>query len=139
MLISHSVIQRQNYLLRTGLAPAAAYDQARKELYRYRHFREVEARVAREEALAVSAYFGPGPLEIGMQLEDQAYEQWKTWAAKEIAAQKQLQGSAYTGTEAEEPGLEVQEPEQAELQEVAENVPGSRAGQTAAGGAAIRP
>lgn len=134
-----SVIQRQNHLISEGLAPAAAYDQARKEFYRYRHAREVEARVAKEEALAVGAYFGPGPLEIGMQLEDQAYEQWKAWAAKEIAAQKQLQGSAYTGTEAEEPGLEIQESREEALQEVGGNVPGSKGGQTAVGGAAVHP
>lgn len=134
-----SVIQRQNYLLRTGLRPAAAYDQARKELYRQRHAKETETRVAREEALATGAYFGPGPLQIGMKLEDHAYEDWKRWAEKEIQALKQLQGSAYTGTENEAAELEIQEPEQEELQEVSSQVPGTRAGQAALGGAAVHP
>lgn len=138
-MIKSRVVQRQNYLLRTGMRPAAAYDQARKELYRQRHAKEVEARVAREEAMATGAYFGPGPLQIGMQLEDKAYEDWKAWAEKEIVAAKQLQGSAYTGTENENAELEITEPEQAELQEVSDHIPATKAGQTAQGGAAIHP
>lgn len=121
------------------MRPAAAYDQARKELYRQRHAKETETRVAREEAMATGAYFGPGPLHIGMQLEDKAYEDWKQWAEKEIVAFKQLQGSAYSGTENENADLEIQEPQQEELQEVSSQVPGTKAGQTALGGAAVHP
>ncbi|KAK4496638.1 hypothetical protein PRZ48_012618 [Zasmidium cellare] len=134
-----SVVQRQNHLLRTGMAPAAAYDKARKELYRVRHAQETELRVAREEALATGAYFGPGPLQIGMQLEDKAYEDWKVWAEKEIVAAKQLSTSAYTGTENEDADLEIQEPQQEELQEVSSQIPATNAGQTAQGGAAVHP
>lgn len=121
------------------MRPAAAYDQARKELYRQRHAKETEARVAREEAMATGAYFGPGPLQIGMQLEDKAYEDWKAWAEKEIVAAKQLQGSAYSGTETENADVDIVEPEQEVLQEVSDQIPGTKAGQTAQGGAAIHP
>lgn len=121
------------------MRPAAAYDQARKELYRQRHAKETEARVAREEAQATGAYFGPGPLQIGMQLEDQAYEGWKVWAEKETVAFRHLQGSAYSGTETESADLEIQESEQEELQEVSSQIPATKAGQTAQGGAAIHP
>jgi len=124
----------------TGLAPTTAYDAARKEFYRIRHAREVEDRVAREEAQASGSLFGPGPLEIGMKLEDQQYEHWREWAAKEIEAQKQLQGSAYTGTEAEgaDSGV-LNDPEAEDLQEVSDAVPASRAGQEAKGGSAVHP
>lgn len=120
------------------MSTAAAYDLARKELYRYRHHKEVQVRVAREEAQAVGAYFGLGPLEVGDMLEDQAFEQWRQWAVKETQALKALQGSAYTGVE-EESAVEITEPGQAELQEVGGSVPNTRAGQTARGGAAVRP
>ena len=134
------MIQRQNWLLRhTNLSNAAAYDQARKELYRIRHFRETEQRVAREEALSTGAFFGKGPLEIGMQLEDAAYEGWREWAKLQTIALKQMETADYTGLEAEESALEIEVEDQAELQEVAESVPASKGGQTARGGAAIRP
>lgn len=134
------MIQRQNWLLRnTNLSNAAAYDQARKELYRIRHFRETEQRVAREEALSTGAFFGKGPLEIGMQLEDAAYEDWREWAKQQTIAQKQRDTADYTGLEAEESTLEIEVGDQQELQEVAESVPDSKGGQTARGGAAIRP
>ncbi|WPH01911.1 Hypothetical protein R9X50_00476500 [Acrodontium crateriforme] len=101
-LNGEAVVQRQAYLMATGLSEPAAYDKARKELYRIRHFRETEQRVAREEALATGAFFGLGPIEVGMKIEDQHYDNWKIWAEKEITKQQQLQGSAYTGTEIEE-------------------------------------
>lgn len=138
-LMSSSVVQRQACLMSRGLSNAAAYDTARKEFYRLRHSAETETRVAKEEALATGAFFGPGPLEVGMKLEDQQYEAWKTWAAAQIAAMKQLQGSAYTGMENEDAaaaaggGDTVQE----DLQEVSESIPASRAGLEARGGAAV--
>ena len=132
------MIQRQNHLLHhTPLPPAAAYDKARQELYRARHAREIERRVAREEALSTGAFFGAGPLEIGMRLEDGAYEHWRAWAKREIEAQRQLQGSAYTGTENEEA-----EAEAAGREEVgeSESVAGvDSRGQRAEGGAAVQP
>lgn len=131
------VIQRWHWLLaHTDLSTAAAYDKARTEHYRVRHHKEVQARVAREEAQHVGAYFGPGPLEIGDILEDKAYENWKQWAIKETQELKALQSSSYgaTGVEDESTPDEQQEG----LQEVADSVPASRAGQTARGGAAFR-
>lgn len=134
-----SVVQRQQYLMqRQHMSEAAAYDQARKELYRFRHAREIEVRVAREEALNTGAYFGLGPLQVGMKIEDQMYEDWKAWAQKEIASQKALSGSAYTGME-EDGALDVEGPEGSALDEVAGSIPGTRGGQTALGGAAVHP
>ncbi|KAI7322771.1 ATP-dependent DNA helicase, partial [Hortaea werneckii] len=120
-----AVVQRQSYLMsHDGLTTALAYDIARKEFYRYRHYLETSTRVAREEALAVGAFFGPGPVEIGMHLENQAYEGWKVWAEKEVAAMKQMAGAAYTGTENEEATISSPEvPEQEDLQEIL-NMPG---------------
>lgn len=140
--LHNSVIQRQNHLIHhQGHTPSSAYDTARKEFYRLRHSHETESRVAREEALATGAFFTPGPNEIGMKLEDREYENWKKWAEKEIEALRQLSGSAYTGGEAElgEGGGEIDGgvTGQAELGEVSENVPASRRGQEARGGAAV--
>lgn len=146
----NSVIQRQHHLeTHSDLTPAAAYDKARKELYRLRHFRETEVRVAREEAQATGAFFGPGPLEIGMRLEDAAYKDWREWAMKEIVALKQAQSAAYTGAVNDGAdggvgvgGLEDGEeafPEEMQVREVAEAIPGSRRGQEAKGGQAVHP
>ncbi|KAH9808841.1 Mitochondrial ribosomal protein S25 [Teratosphaeria destructans] len=134
-----AVIQRQAYLLSIGHSMAASYDMARKEFYRYRHAREVESRVAREEALASGAFFGPGPNEVGMQLEDRQYDSWKAWAEKEITALKHLQGSSYTGMEMEEPAAQLMDSQQADVQEVSESIPANQRGQEALGGAAIHP
>ena len=105
-----------------------------------RHAREVETRVAREEALSTGAFFGPGPVEIGMQLEDKAYENWRKWALQETEALRQLNNAAYTGTGGEEDGSAELEPLAAdapELQEVSAAVPGSERGQEAKGGSVV--
>jgi small subunit ribosomal protein S23 len=115
---------------------AAAYDKARKELYKTRHAREVESRIAKEEARAYGAFFGKGPLEVGMELEDQQYANWVEWAKKEQQALAQQASNAYTGDEAENAAAGTG---QEELQEVSDQVPGSKAGQTALGGAAVHP
>jgi small subunit ribosomal protein S23 len=83
------------------MTSAKAYDQARQEFYALRHEEDVERRVAKEEALATGAYFGKSMLEIGMQLEDQAYESWKKWATTEIGLKEQLKNAAYTNVEEE--------------------------------------
>lgn len=115
-----------------NLSKAEAYDVARKEFYEIRHEQDIERRVAKEEAVAVGAYFGMGPLEIGMQLEDQKYEEWREWAIKEIAAMKQMQGAAYSGSANEEMALSDDDPAtQAGLDEVEDSVPGSRKGRQA--------
>ena len=74
-----------------------AYDKARKEFYSLRHEEEVERRIAKEEALWTGAYFGKGPLEVGMELEDKTYEAWKEWAIKEVEAIDLQRASAYSG------------------------------------------
>lgn len=140
-----SVIQRQSHLHHTtGLTLATAYDTARRELYALRHSREIETRVAREEAQHLGSYFSAGPLEWGMKLEDQQYEAWRSWAQKEILALKQLQGSAYTGVEVEEGSTAGGGGEEgaelgAGIEEVGGSVPGSKEGQGARGGAVVHP
>lgn len=62
-----------------------AYDTARREFYKLRQAEEIEKRIAVEEARYVGAYFGKSRLDIGMQLEDHEFENWKVWAGKEAA------------------------------------------------------
>ncbi|KAI4795129.1 hypothetical protein E4T45_12238, partial [Aureobasidium sp. EXF-8846] len=117
---------------------AGAYDKARKEFYDVRHTQEIERRVAREEALWTGAEFGPSPLATGMQLEDQKYEEWREWAAKEIMAIKQLSGSSGSGRDQDA----LLDPETdadvaSALDEVESSVPGSKRGQGALGGAFV--
>lgn len=81
---------------------AAAYDKARKEFYHYRHLEDVERRIAKEEALSTGAYFGKSALEVGMELENKAWEDWKTWARQEITRVRQTAASSYTGPVTEE-------------------------------------
>jgi small subunit ribosomal protein S23 len=85
-----------------GYRKQQAYDAARKEFYHYRHIEAVEQRVAREEAMSTGAYFGKGPLEISMELEDKQFENWKAWALAEVEREKQMAGAAYTGNIEEE-------------------------------------
>lgn len=80
-----------------------AYDIARKEYYFHRHLEDVERRVAKEEAMHVGAWFGPGPLEISMQLENKIFNNWKTWALEQVEIENQRSASQYTGTDLDEP------------------------------------
>jgi small subunit ribosomal protein S23 len=80
-----------------NLPKSIAYDKARKEFYHYRHLEEVERRVAKEEALSTGAYFGKSVLEVGMELENSAYEDWKVWAAQQIQEAKQQASAMYSG------------------------------------------
>ena len=66
------------------LSQAEAYDTARKEFYELRQKEDIERRIAKEEALSTGAYFGMSPLEVGMQLEDQKFEEWREWATVQI-------------------------------------------------------
>lgn len=76
-----------------------AYDLARKEFYHHRHLQDVERRIAKEEALHVGAWFGPGPLDISMHLEDKIVENWKRWALEQVELESQRSASQYTGSE----------------------------------------
>lgn len=86
-----------------GLSKATAYDKARKEFYYHRHFEDVERRVAREEALSTGGYFHKNALEVGMELEDAAWDNWRGWAQREITKAKQAQAASYTGEVEEKP------------------------------------
>ncbi|OAA55799.1 37S ribosomal protein rsm25 [Niveomyces insectorum RCEF 264] len=110
-LCGESVVQRQLWLMHSGgMDKDQAYDSARREFYTLRHREDVERRVAEEEARMVGAYFGKSALQVGMQLEDEAYEDWKKWAAEETAKAESERTRAYTtfgGESAEgEVGLE---------------------------------
>jgi small subunit ribosomal protein S23 len=103
LLTYNSVVQRQLWLMeRGGLSENEAYDKARKEFYALRHEEEVERRVAKEEATWTGAYFGKSSLEVGMELEDKIYEEWKEWASKEIEGLARQRDGAYTGAEDED-------------------------------------
>lgn len=93
-----SVVQRQLWLMHSGgMSKSQSYDIARKEFYDLRQQEEIERRIAKEEAMWTGAYFGKSALEVGMELEDQAYEQWKEWAMKEVEALGRQSEAAYTG------------------------------------------
>lgn len=82
-----------------------AYDKARKEFYALRQEEDIGRRVAIEEARYVGAYFGKTNLQVGMELEDQVYEEWKAWAQEEMVKNELRRSEAYTSfgeAEAEE-------------------------------------
>lgn len=120
--ILNSVIQRQLWLLHNvdGMTSQKAYDIARGEFYALRHEEDVERRVAKEEALSTGAYFGKSALEVGMELEDQAYESWKAWATQQVELQEQQKNAAYTNLDTEDGPKDAAtlEPEIAELEAI---------------------
>ena len=101
-------MQRQLWLINnTELNSSQAYDAARKEFYALRHEQEMERKVQHEEALWTGAYFGKGAVQVGMELEDKAYESWKAWATQQVQAMAIQRDSAYTGVEQEEEAVAV--------------------------------
>jgi len=93
----HSVVQRQLWLMNhAGMSKQQAYDKARKEFYALRQEEDVGRRVAIEEARYVGAYFGKNQLQVGMEIEDQVYEQWKAWAQEEMVKSELKRSEAYT-------------------------------------------
>lgn len=94
-LTPRSVVRRQMHLMKT-MSKAKAYDQARKEFYRQRLQEDVERRVAKEEAMATGAYFGKTMMQIGTEMEDRAYERWKTWAQANTVELAQKRAGAST-------------------------------------------
>ncbi len=117
---------------------AQAYDQARKEFYELRLQEDVERRVAKEEAQATGAYFGKSMLEIGMELEDKVFEEWKEWATTEVMQSEQKRAAMYTGLDNESMAMSPDDPEtQAAVEEVADSIPAK--GQEALGGTFFRP
>jgi small subunit ribosomal protein S23 len=84
-----------------GLSKEEAYNTARKEFYDLRMREDIERRVASEEALAVGAKFGKSYLEIGIELEGQALEEWKAKALAFLQLKRGRQ-AAFSGAAAEE-------------------------------------
>lgn len=101
-------MQRQMWLMKhQSMSKPMAYDVARREFYRYRHLEDIRRRVAKEEAMHVGAYFGKGPLEIGMELEDKMWEDWKVWAQEQIDNEEATRAQMFSGpreAEATSPG-----------------------------------
>lgn len=131
-LDGESVVQRQLWLMKhKKLSKASAYDQARREFYKHRHFDEIQSRIAREEALHVGAYFGKGPIQVGMELEDRTWENWKRWATTQIEDEQAMRAQLFSGQADEGSGADMSEAEfdQAvdELQPSAPNTPQSQA------------
>ena len=134
-------MQRQRYLLHNNpnITRAQAYDIARKEFYDLRLQEDVERRVAKEEAMSTGAYFGPSPLEIGMELENKEFERWKDWAQKEVTFLQQQNAAMYTGAgvaENEDTAVEADVAElEVPIEDVADQLPDQ--GQSGLGDATI--
>jgi small subunit ribosomal protein S23 len=90
-----------------GITEEQAYDAVRREFYALRQEEEVERRIAQEEARMVGAYFGKTPMQIGMELEDQQFEEWKKWAVEETMKIEAERSQAYTsfGDDSKDPDL----------------------------------
>jgi len=130
-----------------GLTKESAYDQARKEHYEDRHMQEIEAKVAREEAMATGAYFGKTAIQVGMQLESREFDRWKVWAQEQVTLMEQARSAAYTGLGTASASGELSEPGEgneetntgdAAAELVGSSIPNSKGGQEARGGAAFR-
>lgn len=122
-----------------NLSKPAAYDIARREFYQHRHLEDIRRRVAKEEALHVGAYFGKGPLEVGMELEDKMWENWKAWASKQIEDEEATRAQMMSGPQ-DGDGQDMSQPEfDAALEQLQDSVPQTKAGQPALGGAAAHP
>ncbi|KAG5983306.1 hypothetical protein E4U55_000290 [Claviceps digitariae] len=102
-LTGECVVQRQLYLMETEkMSKPKAYDKVRREFYRLRQQEEIEKRVALEEARYVGAYFGKTRLDVGMQLEDQEFENWKIWAGKQTESREAKSNSEIDTFDVEE-------------------------------------
>ncbi|KAH8730292.1 mitochondrial ribosomal protein S25-domain-containing protein [Phaeosphaeriaceae sp. PMI808] len=135
-LDGESVVQRQLWLMKNkGYSKPSAYDTARREFYSHRHLDEVRSRIAREEAQHVGAYFGQGPLEIGMGLEDKSWENWKKWASVQIEDEQAMRAQMFSGQQEDTGDISTSDLESA-VGELGgnESVPNTPQGQTAEGG-----
>ncbi|KAG9190528.1 37S ribosomal protein [Alternaria panax] len=139
-LDGESVVQRQMWLMKhASLSKASAYDLARREFYQHRHLSEIRQRIAKEEALHVGAYFGKGPLEIGMELEDRTWENWKAWAAKQIEDEQSMRAQMFSGQQDEGlgPGADMSNAEYDQaIDELQPAAPNNPQGQRPMGGVA---
>ena len=125
-----------------SLSKSSAYDLARREFYKHRHISEIRQRIAKEEALHVGAYFGKGPLEIGMELEDRMWENWKNWATKQIDDEQAMRAQMFSGQQDEGlgDGAEMSNSEyDTAVQELQPVVPNNPQGQRPMGGVVAHP
>jgi small subunit ribosomal protein S23 len=105
------VVQRQLHLLeqqRTSaasndsisdedqLATELAYDQARKEFYKIRLRQDIEREVAKEEAIHYGSHFIADKNERALHIEDEAYENWKTWAMEKTEVTRVQLATAFS-------------------------------------------
>ncbi|KAI5299711.1 mitochondrial ribosomal small subunit component [Ascosphaera atra] len=115
-LDGESVVQRQLWLLHNvpDITVRQAYDIARSEFYVARQEEQIERSVAHEEALATGAYFNPRMLDVGMQMEDAAFDHWKKWSEQELLLQEaRLASFAGASTAPEEADPLIAEEEEA--------------------------
>jgi small subunit ribosomal protein S23 len=84
-----------------GKSKVEAYDAARKEFYDLRMQEDIERRVAVEEARAVGATFGKSYIDIGIELEEKALNQWKEKAIALLQLKRGRQ-AAFSGASEEE-------------------------------------
>jgi small subunit ribosomal protein S23 len=120
-----------------GESKASAYDIARREFYAHRHLSEIRSRIAKEEAQHVGAYFGKGPLEIGMELEDKSWESWKRWATVQIEDEQAMRAQMFSGQDEGGEGGDLSSGEYERAVEeltAAGSVPNTPQGQVVAGG-----
>lgn len=140
LTLYYSVIQRQMWLMKhSGLSKASAYDVARREFYKHRHLEDIRRRVAKEEALHVGAYFGKGPLEVGMELEDKMWENWKRWARTQIEDEEASRAQLFSGSSPSNADELTEGETEAAIEELQPSIPKTEAGQTALGGAIAHP
>lgn len=104
-----------------GMTQVKAYDIVRREFYALRQEEDVERRIAKEEAMKVGAYFGMSSIEVGMELENREFENWKKWASRQIQSVQVEKDAAYTNFGATEEAEADSSNEIAE--EVAEETP----------------
>ncbi|KAH8156025.1 hypothetical protein CIB48_g12222 [Xylaria polymorpha] len=122
-LCGESVVQRQLWMMYNveGMTQVKAYDIVRREFYALRQEEDVERRIAKEEAMKVGAYFGMSSIEVGMELENREFENWKKWASRQIQSVQVEKDAAYTNFGATEEAEADSSNEIAE--EVAEETP----------------
>ncbi|KIX10313.1 uncharacterized protein Z518_01395 [Rhinocladiella mackenziei CBS 650.93] len=98
-LSGESVVQRQLWLLENvpDITVPQSYDIARKEFYTLRRQQETRDRIAAEEARHMGAEFGKTAIQIGMKIENEAYNDWEAWARQVMNEQTQ-RNAAFEGT-----------------------------------------
>jgi len=74
-----------------------AYDQARKEFYKYRLERDVEREVCKEEALHWGARFSPSDIQNALKYEDKSFEDWRQFAQTNVEEMRQRRQGMFSG------------------------------------------